>query len=63
MTHPGQVLVRQDILLAVWGQNGSVAIDARTIDVHVGRLRKALLTALLSDTIATVRGGYRFDPK
>jgi two-component system, OmpR family, phosphate regulon response regulator PhoB len=64
LTHPGQVLGRQDILLAVWGQNGAVAIDARTIDVHVGRLRKALLTAWRSDPITTVRGaGYRFDPK
>jgi two-component system, OmpR family, phosphate regulon response regulator PhoB len=62
MTHPGEILGRHDILLAVWGQNG--AIDARTIDVHVGRLRKALLTACRSDPITTIRGtGYRFDPK
>jgi two-component system, OmpR family, phosphate regulon response regulator PhoB len=62
MTHPGEVLGRQEILLAVWGQHG--AIDARTIDVHVGRLRKALLNAWRSDPITTIRGaGYRFDPK
>jgi two-component system, OmpR family, phosphate regulon response regulator PhoB len=62
MTHPGKVLGRQDILLAVWGEQGTV--DARTIDVHVGRLRKALLTACRSDPITTIRGaGYRFDPK
>jgi two-component system, OmpR family, phosphate regulon response regulator PhoB len=62
MTHPGEVLRRQDILLAVWGQHG--AIDARTIDVHVGRLRKALLAAWRSDPITTIRGtGYRFDPQ
>jgi two-component system, OmpR family, phosphate regulon response regulator PhoB len=62
MTHPGKVLGRPDILLAVWGAQGG--IDARTIDVHVGRLRKALLTAWRSDPITTVRGtGYRFDPK
>jgi two-component system, OmpR family, phosphate regulon response regulator PhoB len=62
MTHPGEVLRRQDILTAVWGRHG--AIDARTIDVHVGRLRKALLTAWRTDPITTIRGtGYRFDPK
>jgi two-component system, OmpR family, phosphate regulon response regulator PhoB len=62
MTHPGKVLGRQDILNAVWGQE--VIIDERTIDVHIGRLRKALLSAWRSDPITTLRGaGYRFDPK
>jgi two-component system phosphate regulon response regulator PhoB len=62
MTHSGKVLGRQDILNGVWGQE--VIIDERTIDVHVGRLRKALLSAWRSDPITTLRGaGYRFDPK
>jgi two-component system, OmpR family, phosphate regulon response regulator PhoB len=63
MTYPGKVLGRQAILNAVWGQE--VLIDERTIDVHVGRLRKALLAAWgRSDPITTLRGaGYRFDPK
>jgi two-component system, OmpR family, phosphate regulon response regulator PhoB len=61
MTHPNKVLDRQDILNALWGQE--VIIDERTIDVHVGRLRKALLSAWASDPITTLRGaGYRFDP-
>jgi two-component system, OmpR family, phosphate regulon response regulator PhoB len=62
MTHAGKVLARQDILNAVWGQEA--IIDERTIDVQVGRLRKALLTAWRTDPITTLRGaGYRFDPK
>ena len=62
MTHSGKVLGRQDILNALWGQEA--IIDERTIDVHVGRLRKALLAAWRSDPITTLRGaGYRFDPK
>jgi two-component system, OmpR family, phosphate regulon response regulator PhoB len=62
MTHPGKVLGRQDILNSVWGQEA--LIHERTIDVHVWRLRQALLTAGRSDPITTLRGtGYRFDPK
>ena len=62
MTQAGKVLARQDILNAVWGQDA--IIEERTIDVQVGRLRKALLTAWRTDPITTLRGaGYRFDPK
>jgi two-component system, OmpR family, phosphate regulon response regulator PhoB len=62
MTHPGKALDRQEILNAVWGQEAT--IDERTVDVHVGRLRKALLSGWKSDPITTLRGaGYRFDPK
>jgi two-component system, OmpR family, phosphate regulon response regulator PhoB len=62
LAHPGEVLSRQEILEAVWGHEG--VVDARTIDVHVGRLRKALLTAWRTDPITTLRGvGYRYDPK
>ena len=59
---PGRVHSREAILDAVWGSDTD--IDARTIDVHIGRLRKSLLAGWLSDPIKTVRGvGYRFDPK
>jgi two-component system phosphate regulon response regulator PhoB len=44
----------------VWGRD--VYIDERTVDVHVGRLRKALHRAHKADPIRTVRGaGYAFD--
>ena len=52
---------RQVIGIAVWGQEA--IIDDRTIDVHVDRLRKALLAASSTDPITTLRGaGYLFDP-
>ena len=58
----GRVHRREHILDAVWGRD--CHIDARTIDVHIGRLRKSLLAGWRSDPIRTIRGvGYRFDPK
>jgi two-component system phosphate regulon response regulator PhoB len=57
---PGRVLNRGQILDAVWGNQ--TFIDERTVDVHIGRLRKALLASGRSDPITTIRGvGYRFD--
>ena len=38
--HPGRVFSREQLLDAVWGSD--VYVEARTVDVHVGRLRKAL---------------------
>jgi two-component system, OmpR family, phosphate regulon response regulator PhoB len=62
LSQPKRVFSRREILDSVWG--GDETIDARTIDVHVGRIRKALLQGRRSDPITTVRGaGYRFDPK
>ena len=62
LAHPCKVLSRREILDSVWGHEGLV--DERTIDVHVGRLRKALLAAWRTDPITTLRGvGYRYDPK
>jgi two-component system phosphate regulon response regulator PhoB len=53
----GRVLSRGQLLDAVWGRDGD--IDERTVDVHVGRLRKALIRGKESDPIRTVRGaGY-----
>jgi two-component system phosphate regulon response regulator PhoB len=53
----GRVLSRSQLLDAVWGRDGEV--DERTVDVHVGRLRKALIRGNEADPIRTVRGaGY-----
>jgi two-component system, OmpR family, phosphate regulon response regulator PhoB len=57
---PGRVFSRAQLLDAVWGQ--AAEIDERTVDVHVGRLRKALSRGRERDPIRTVRGtGYAFD--
>ena len=57
---PGRVFSRAQLLDAVWGL--SVEIAERTVDVHVGRLRKALMRGRERDPIRTVRGaGYSFD--
>ena len=56
----GRVFSRAQLLDGVWGQ--SVEIDERTVDVHIGRLRKALSRGRERDPIRTVRGaGYSFD--
>jgi two-component system phosphate regulon response regulator PhoB len=60
MENAGRVLTRQQLLDGVWGRDAF--IDGRTVDVHVGRLRKALIRGADSDPIRTVRGtGYAFD--
>ena len=60
LERPGRVFSRAQLLDGVWGQ--AVEIDERTVDVHVGRLRKALSRGRERDPIRTVRGtGYSFD--
>jgi len=60
MQHPGRVFSREQLLDAVWGSG--VYVDARTVDVHIGRLRKALNEAGQMDPIRTVRSaGYALD--
>jgi two-component system phosphate regulon response regulator PhoB len=60
MQSPGRVFTREQLLDGVWGHD--VYIDERTVDVHVGRLRKAINRARQPDPIRTVRGsGYSFD--
>ena len=60
MERPGRVFSRAQLLDGVWGL--SADIDERTVDVHVGRLRKALSRGRERDPIRTVRGsGYAFD--
>lgn len=60
MRTPGRVFTREQLLDNVWGRD--VYIDERTVDVHVGRLRKAIKAQSGSDPIRTVRGaGYAFE--
>jgi two-component system phosphate regulon response regulator PhoB len=60
MQHPGRVFSREQLLDAVWGSD--VYVEARTVDVHVGRLRKALNLEDEQDPIRTVRSaGYSLD--
>ena len=57
MEKPGRVWTREQLLDRVWGRD--VFVDTRTVDVHVGRLRKALRRGGGSDPLRTVRGtGY-----
>ena len=57
MERPGRVFSRDQLLDGVWGRE--VYIDQRTVDVHIGRLRKALNRGHATDPIRTVRGaGY-----
>ena len=58
--HPGRVFSREQLLNAVWGSD--VFVEVRTVDVHVGRLRKALTKFDHEDPIRTVRAaGYSLD--
>ena len=60
MERPGRVFSRAHLLDSVWGMESE--IDERTVDVHVGRLRKAINQPDEKDPIRTVRGtGYAFD--
>ena len=58
--HPGRVFSREQLLDSVWGSD--VYVEARTVDVHIGRLRKALNRDEEIDPIRTVRSaGYSLD--
>jgi len=60
MQHPGRVFSREQLLDAVWGSD--VYVEARTVDVHIGRLRKALNAGADADPIRTVRSaGYSLE--
>ena len=62
MERPGRVFSREQLLDGVWGSD--IYIDERTVDVHVGRLRKALNRGAEADPIRTVRGaGYALDER
>jgi two-component system phosphate regulon response regulator PhoB len=60
MESPGRVFSREQLLDGVWGRD--VYVDERTVDVHIGRLRKAINRGKARDPIRTVRGaGYAFN--
>lgn len=62
LASPGRVFSREQLLDGVWGRD--VYVDERTVDVHVGRLRKAINRGRERDPIRTVRGaGYALDDK
>lgn len=57
MEKPGRVWSREQLLDRVWGRD--IYVDTRTVDVHIGRLRKALCQHGGTDPLRTVRGaGY-----
>ncbi len=54
---PGRVFSREQLLDRVWGRD--IYVDSRTVDVHIGRLRKSLCAQGGEDPLRTVRGaGY-----
>src|SRR6187455_3170333 len=62
MERPGRGFSRAQLLDGVWGSE--IYIDERTVDVHVGRLRKAINRGQTTDPIRTVRGaGYALDDR
>ena len=62
MEHPGRVFSREQLLDGVWGRD--IYIDERTVDVHIGRLRRALNRDRETDPIRTVRGaGYALNDR
>ena len=62
LEHPGRVFSREQLLDGVWGRD--IYIDERTVDVHIGRLRKLINPDAAADPIRTVRGaGYALDDR
>ncbi len=60
LEHPGRVFSRERLLDSVWGRDSD--IEARTVDVHIRRLRKAINAGGRRDLIRTVRtAGYALD--
>ncbi len=60
LEHPGRVFDREQLIDSVWGHD--IYVEERTVDVHIGRLRKALSAAGGPDVIRTVRAaGYALD--
>ena len=60
LEHPGRVFSRERLLDSVWGRESD--IEARTVDVHIRRLRKAINEGGRADIIRTVRSaGYALD--
>ena len=59
MSNPGATFTREKLIAHLWAPPAD--IDVRTVDVHIGRLRKALTLGRAPDPILSVRGkGYKF---
>ena len=57
LARPGKVFSRDELIRAAWPSN--IFVDARTVDVHIGRLRRTLKAVAETDMIRTVRSaGY-----
>lgn len=63
VANPNRVFRREEILAAIWGEER--AVEPRTIDVHIRRLRQHLGGRRgAGSAITTVRGvGYKLDPR
>ena len=62
MERPGRVYSREQLLDLVWGRD--IYVEARTVDVHIRRLRVALNANGAKDVIRTVRSeGYSLEPE
>ncbi len=60
LKRPQRVFSRTQLLDLVWGTD--IYVDERTVDVHVGRLRKALNAGGKTNIIRTIRSaGYSLD--
>ncbi|HEY6796780.1 MAG TPA: winged helix-turn-helix domain-containing protein [Kineosporiaceae bacterium] len=60
VAHPGRVFTRSQLLAAVWDLPDPRYAPARTVDVHVSRLRRKL-GAAHADCLQSLRGvGYRW---
>jgi two-component system phosphate regulon response regulator PhoB len=60
LERPARIFTRAQLVEAIWGHRAD--IDERTVDVHIGRLRRTLSKGRERDPIRTVRGaGYAFD--
>jgi len=60
MSSKGRVLTREVLLSRVWGYENSINIETRTVDMHIGQLRKKM--GKEAERIVTVKSvGYRFD--
>jgi two-component system phosphate regulon response regulator PhoB len=57
---PKQVFSRTQLLERIWVNN--LEVETRTVDVHIGRIRKAIKVVSDVEVIKTVRGfGYALD--
>lgn len=62
MERSGKVWSREALLDRVWGRD--IYVDSRTVDVHIGRLRKTLCAGGEQDPIRTIRGaGYAIEDR